>query len=137
LNSLLLIASGMAGGLVACLLLRFGWAALANQKRNAVWRPSSAMNELVYVATHAAIGGGIGLLFWLSWGFTALAGMTWWQQGLSFGLLNALVFGALPLLVLRSVLVCEATLYGLLLSELLLTCTLAGLAVSWSWQKAF
>jgi hypothetical protein len=137
LNSLLLIASGMAGGLVACLLLRFSWAAIASQNRHAVWRPSSAMNELIYVATHAAIGGGIGLLFWLSWGFTALAGLTWWQQGLSFGLLNALVFGALPLLVVRSVLVCDATLYGLLLSELLLTCTLAGLAVSWSWQKAF
>lgn|GEM_PF-2023596 len=137
MNSLLLIASGMAGGLVACLLLRFYWAAAASNSRAAIWRSASAMNELLYVASHAAMGAGIGLLFWLSWGFTALAGLTWWQQGLSFGLLNAAVFGALPLLFVRSVLQCEATLYGLLLSELVLTCTLASLAVSWSWQKAF
>lgn len=137
MNSLLLIASGMAGGLAACLILRFCWAALASQSRAAVWRPSSAMNELLYVSSHAAVGAGVGLLFWLSWGFTALAGLTWWQQGLSFGLLNAAIFGALPLLIVRSLLQIEGVAYGLLLSELAFTCTLAGLAVSWSWQKAF
>lgn len=137
MNSLLLIASGMAGGLAACLLLRFGWAALASQRRATLWRPASAINELLYVASHAAIGAGVGLLFWLSWGFTALAGLTWWQQGLCFGLLNAAVFGALPLVIVRSLLRCEVMLYGVLLSELVLTCTLAGLATSWSWHKAF
>jgi hypothetical protein len=137
LNSLLLIASGMSGGLAACLILRFCWAAMASQSRATVWRHSGAMNELLYVSSHAAIGAGVGFLFWLSWGFTALAGLTWWQQGLSFGLLNALVFGALPLVVVRSVLRFETALYGVLLSELVLTCTLASLATSWSWQKAF
>jgi len=137
LNSLLLIASGMAGGLAACLMLRFCWAAVASQNRTDLWLTSNALNELRYVVAHAAIGAGVGLLFWLSWGFTALAGLTWWQQGVSFGLLNAVVFGALPLLIVRSLLRCDATLYWLLLSELALTCTLASLASSWSWQKAF
>lgn len=137
MNSLLLIASGMAGGLAACLMLRFCWAAVAGQSRTDLWRASNALNELLYVVSHAAIGAGVGLLFWLSWGFTALAGLTWWQQGVSFGLLNAVVFGALPLLIVRSLLRCDATLYWLLLSELVLTCTLASLASSWSWQKAF
>lgn len=137
MNSLLLIASGMAGGLCACLLLRFCWAAVASHSRSQLWRGSSAMNELLYVVSHAGIGGGIGLLFWLSWGFTALAGLSWWQQGLSFGLGNALVFGILPLLIVRSLLRCEAIFYWLVLSEIVLTCAGAGLAVSWSWHKAF
>jgi hypothetical protein len=136
-NSLLLIAAGMAGALAACLLLRFCWTAVASQTRPELWRVSSAMNELLYVVSHAAIGGGVGLLFWLSWGFTALSGLLWWQQGLGFGLLNALVFGLLPLLIVRSLLRCPAIIYWLLLSEIALTCAAAGLASSWSWHKAF
>lgn len=137
MNSLALIAAGMGGGMAACLALRFVWAAVAGQSRLAVWRASSAMNELLYVTTHAAIGAGVGLLFWLSWGFTAMAGWPWWQQGLSFGLLNAVVFGVLPLLIVRSLLDCASTIYWLLLSEILLTCAAAGLAASWSWKQAF
>lgn len=137
MSSLVLIASGMAGGMAACLVLRFVWAAVAGQTQPALWRTSSAMNEMLYVTTHAAIGAGVGLLFWLSWGFTAMADWTWWQQGLGFGLLNALVFGMLPLLIARSLLSCASTIYWLLISEILLTCTAAGLASSWSWQQAF
>lgn len=137
MSSLLLIASGMAGGMFACLILRFVWAAIAGQALPDLWRTSNAMNELLYVSTHAAIGAGVGLLFWLSWGFTALAGLTWWQQGLGFGLANAVVFGVLPLLIVRSLLSCAPTLYWLLVSEILLTCAAAGLASSWSWQQAF
>lgn len=137
MNSLLLIASGMAGGLFACLLLRFCWAGVATWGRAEPWRASSALNELLYVVSHAAIGAGVGLLFWLSWGFTALAGLTWWQQGLSFGLMNAAVFGIVPLAIVRSLLRCEAMVYWLLVSEMALTCTAAALASSWSWHKAF
>ncbi len=137
MSSLALIASGMAGSMAACLVLRFVWATVAGQGQLGVWRTSSAMNELLYVTTHAAIGAGVGLLFWLSWGFTAIAGWTWWQQGLGFGLLNAAVFGLLPLLIARSLLSCANTLYWLLISEIVLTCTAAGLASSWSWQQAF
>jgi len=54
-----------------------------------------------------------------------------------FGLLNALVFGMLPLLIARSMLSCASTIYWLLVSEILLTCAAAGLASSWSWQQAF
>lgn len=137
MNSLALIASGMAGGMAACLVLRFVWAAVAGQTPPALWRTSSSMNELIYVSTHAAIGAGVGLLFWLSWGFTAMSDWSWWQQGLSFGLLNALVFGVLPLLIVGSLLRCASTIYWLLVSEILLTCAAAGLASSWSWQEAF
>lgn len=137
MNSLLLIASGMAGGLFACLILRFVWATLAANTHTSLWRTSNAMNEMLYVASHAAIGGGVGLLFWLSWGFTALAGLSWWQQGLGFGALNAFVFGVIPLLIVRSLVQCAALIYWLLISEALLTCAMAGLASSWSWEQAF
>lgn len=137
MNSLMLIAAGMAGGLSACLILRFVWASVAAQAGHSLWRSSNAMNELLYVGSHALIGGGIGMLFWLSWGFTALAGLAWWQQGLLFGLGNALIFGILPLLVLRSVLHCAPTIYWLLLIEIAGTCAAAALAASWSWRQAF
>lgn len=137
MNSLLLIASGMAGGLFACFVLRFFWASVAGRTRPDLWRTSNAVNELLYVGSHAVIGGGIGLLFWLSWGFTALAGLTWWQQGLGFGLGNALIFGIVPLIIVRSLMHCAVEIYWLLLCELLLTGAAAGLASSWSWQKAF
>jgi hypothetical protein len=136
-NSLMLIASGMAGGLLACLVLRFVWASLAGLMQPSLWRRSSAGNEALYVGTHALMGGGIGLLFWLSWGFTALAGLTWWQQGLGFGLINALVFGLLPMVILRSLVMVAATTYWLLIGELLFTCCTAGLAASWAWNQAF
>lgn len=136
MSSLLLIASGMAGGLCASLVLRFVWATAASRGQSEQWRTSNTVNEMLYVASHAAIGGGIGLLFWLSWGFTALGGLSWWQQGLSFGLANAVIFGIVPLLIVRSLLRCSTTIYWLLTSEILLTCTIAGLASSWSWQRA-
>ncbi|MGE0114587.1 MAG: hypothetical protein AB7T07_06850 [Steroidobacteraceae bacterium] len=137
MSSLLLIASGMAGGLGASLILRFVWATAASRGQTGQWRASNALNELLYVGSHAVIGGGIGLLFWLSWGFTALARFSWWQQGMAFGLANALVFGVVPLLIVRSLLRCSNLIYWLLTSEILLTCITAGLASSWSWQKAF
>jgi hypothetical protein len=40
-------------------------------------------------------------------------------------------------LIVRSLLRCEATVYWLLISEVVLTCATAGLASSWSWHKAF
>lgn len=137
MNSLSLIASGTAGGLAACLVLRFVWAAVASHAGPTLWRNSNSMNEILYVTSHAALGGGVGLLFWLSWGFTALGGLSWWQQGLGFGLANALVFGIVPLLIVRSLLRCAAAIYWLLLGEVLLTSAAAGLASSWSWQQAF
>ena len=143
MSSLMLIASGMAGGLGACLVLRFVWAAVAGRAPSStksdtgLWRHSGAANEILYVGSHALIGAGIGLLFWLSWGFTALSNLTWWQQGLSFALLNALVFGVLPLAVLRSLLRCAISIYWVLLCELLCTSVAASLAVSWSWKHAF
>ncbi|MGC3981351.1 MAG: hypothetical protein QM808_08840 [Steroidobacteraceae bacterium] len=137
MNSLVLIASGMAGALFACLGLRFVWAGIATRSGSDLWQRSNAGRELLYVSSHAAIGGGVGLLFWLSWGFTALARFSWWQQGLGFGLANALVFGLLPLLALRSLLRFDSVVYWIWMGEVLITCSAAGIASSWSWQQAF
>ena len=137
MNSLKLIASGMAGALAVCLVLRFIWASRAHQSKASLWRGSNAFNELLYVSSHALMGGGIGWLFWLSWGFTAVADLGWWQQGLAFGLGNALVFGLLPLLMLRSLLRAESQLYWLLSAEIVSTCAAAGMAASWSWKQGF
>jgi hypothetical protein len=121
-NAMLLVSPGMAAGLAISLLLRFYWAAVAARSATPAWRDSTAWNEALYVGSHAALGGGIGLLFWLSWGFTALVQLSWWQRGAIFGLANALVFSALPLLIARSLLRTPSPLLQLLLIETLCTC---------------
>ncbi|MGE0188043.1 MAG: hypothetical protein AB7F79_01840 [Steroidobacteraceae bacterium] len=136
MNPLLLISPGMAAGLGVCLLLRFGWAKLADRTDSGAWRQAGGWNEVLYVSAHAALGGGIGLLFWLSWGFTALVHVSWWQRGLIFGLANALVFSILPLLIVRSLLRTPPFFIRVMLAEALCTCVTVGLVCSWAWSQA-
>jgi predicted cobalt transporter CbtA len=126
----------MAAGLGVCLLLRFAWAKRAARDNHETWREATTWNEVLYVSAHAALGGGVGLLFWLSWGFTALVGVSWWQRGIVFGVANALVFTVLPLLIVRSLLPISSAVWRVLLVETLCTYIAASLACSWAWSQA-
>ena len=134
MNPLILISPGMAAGLAICLILRFYWARCATRSNSGVWREPGARNEIYYVSAHAALGGGIGLLFWLSWGFTALVQLSWWQRGIIFGLANAIVLSALPLLISQSLLRSAQPLSRMILVESISTCIAASLACSWTWS---
>jgi hypothetical protein len=126
----------MTAALGVSLVLRFVWSALGQRSETNLWRDASALNELVYVGAHALLGAGIGLLFWLSWGLSALVQVPWWQRGVVFGVLNATVFGAIPVLIVRSLLAAPKPLLRMLLVEMFLSSLAASLACSWTWSQS-
>lgn len=135
MNPLLLIGPSMAAALTSCLLLRYYWAYRTRRECNIPWALPSALMEALYVISHAAFGLGIGVLFWLSWGLPALVQINWWQRGLLFGLLNTLIFGALPVLMVRAVLKPLTAWVRIYLIELSCTSITASLAASWAWSR--
>lgn len=129
------LAAGTAGGLAASLLLRVIWQWIATAPAtNTLSR--AAWSELEYVALHAFWGAGLGLLFWLSWGLTALIGVSWWLRGLAFGLLCSGIIVA-PLLLMARLLLNWPWLVALgLLLDALSTSALVGLICAWNWTHA-
>lgn len=135
MNPLLVIGPSMAAALTSCLVLRYYWAYRTAHDHDMPWALSSAFNEAMYVIAHAAFGLGVGILFWLSWGLPALIEINWWQRGLLFGLLNTLIFGGLPVLMVRAVLNPLTAWVRIYLIELSCTSIAASLAASWAWSR--
>ncbi len=135
MNPLLLIGPSMGAALSSGLVLRYCWVYLTTRDSSTPWTLSSAFNEALYVISHAAFGLGIGVLFWLSWGLPALVQINWWQRGLLFGLLNTLIFGVLPVLMVRAVLKPLTAWVWIYLIELSCTSLTASLAASWAWSR--
>jgi len=89
--------------------------------------------RILMLFAHLALGVALGFVFWISWGFTALVGVAWWQRGIVFALLTYLIC-AVPLIgALRSTLRTRASLSAAIASQWFLTFLLAGLACAWSW----
>jgi hypothetical protein len=123
-----------------------GIAGLVSNALSAIWvilfahlRPQSATSNrsgeqhIAMLIAHLVVGISLGFIFWLSWGFTAIVGITWWQRGIVFAFATwtlCLVPLASTQLhtvrVPRNVTVTVAT-------QWLLTFVLAGLACAWSW----
>ncbi len=132
----LLLLYGAIGGLASVLaaaLLR----SLLSAARPEATEPESpptllpSWRDLFEAATHVFAGAGIGLVFWLSWGFAAIVTVPWWVRGIAFGGICALVV-AVPALVgtaLRTGMRSKQA-AGLLL-EWTYTCVMAGLACAW------
>ena len=89
--------------------------------------------HLLALLAHLAVGLGLGFIFWLSWGFTALVGVTWWQRGLIFGLaLWALC--VVPLISAQRWNLRErSATIAIVAAQWLTTFGLAGLACAWRW----
>jgi hypothetical protein len=136
LYAMLMMSSGMTAGLVVSLAMRFVWAGMARLRWQAQWRDAGVTNELLFMMGHCLLGAGLGLVFWLSWGFTALVDLTWWQRGTTFGLIIAVIFGGLPLLLMRSLLRVPCSVAVFWACEILLLGVMAGLNCSWHWQGA-
>lgn len=125
------LAAGTAGGLAASLLLRLLWQYIVIAPAPAASRPG--WSEAQYVLLHASWGAGLGLLFWLSWGLTALIGVAWWVRGLAFGGLCGIVL-ALPVLFMARLLSRWSWLLIVgLVFDAFSTSLMAGLLCAWSW----
>lgn len=88
--------------------------------------------EVIEAGTHVLAGAGIGVLFWLSWGFAAIVTVPWWVRGVAFG-------GACAVTLAVPSLVAAALRTGIrprqafaLLLEWSYTCVSAGLACAWA-----
>lgn len=124
--------AGMLAGLIHFATAPF-YASIVPNLQAAVPTPGSTA-QLAALAIHPLAGLGLGLLFWLSWGLTAVVGVPWWQRGLAFASVLWLV-GCLPVLAaqtLRLRIPCAAAI--VIASEWLLTLALVGLACAWTWH---
>jgi hypothetical protein len=99
---------------------------------NAVSRQSLEQRIAMLVA-HLAVGVALGFVYWLSWGFTAIVGVAWWQRGIIFALatwtLCCVPLVSAQLLTLRIPRSVTAT----IATQWLTTFVLAGLACAWHW----
>ncbi len=135
LNALPVISFGMATGLACCVVLRFFWAHSNSRHSNYIWPTPSALNEILFVSLHAAFGAGIGLLFWLSWGFCAVVHLTWWQRGGLFGLINAVILIVLPVLMSHTLMKPDTLRMKIILINGVFTTIVTALAASWAWSQ--
>jgi hypothetical protein len=132
----LLLLYGAIGGLAGVLVAALLRSLLAVGRRSvpeATPQPSllPTWMEVVEAATHVFAGAGIGLLFWLSWGFAAIVTVPWWVRGLAFGGACAVTL-AVPALVGASLRTRVRPAQAVvLLLEWSYTCVMAGLACAW------
>jgi hypothetical protein len=95
----------------------------------------TAQDHLLTMLLHLCAGVGLGLVFWLSWGFTALVAITWWQRGLAFALL---LWATLCVPFVIHVTMSQRARIDVALGvtlQWLTTLVLVGLACSWSWSQ--
>jgi hypothetical protein len=89
-----------------------------------------------YVAmliAHLVVGIALGFIFWLSWGFTAIVGVPWWQRGIIFAFATWLLC-CLPLISTQLISVrVQRSVTATIAVQWLVTFVLAGLACAWSW----
>jgi len=124
---------GALAGLSAGVLTEFIATYLVNDKV-APWRERRLAHELAAVALHLLAGIALALLYWLSWGLTAIVGVEWWQRGMAFALLTwaALV---LPLLATQLLYARVGWRWFVQFAlDGLLTCAIVGLACAWTWS---
>lgn len=85
------------------------------------------------LVAHLVVGIGLGFIFWLSWGFTAIVGVPWWQRGIIFALATWMLC-CLPLISTQLLAVrVPRSVTATVAAQWLLTFMLAGLACAWSW----
>jgi hypothetical protein len=131
-----LLLTGALSGMVSLLAHAVLWS-LAEMVRPQLRTAHASFRQLDVpdILLHLLAGTGLGLLFWLSWGLTAIVNVPWWARGLAFAVLTwtamalpaALSMARAAPIPLASVLV--------IATRWATTCLIAGLACSWGWAK--
>lgn len=133
-----LLLTGALSGLVSALAHAVIWSlAEAVRPRLAATNAASQQFDVPDMILHMLAGTGLGLLFWLSWGLTAIVDVPWWLRGLTFGSLGWLTLG-LPA-VISTARAAEIARAGAaaIAARWAMTCVITGLACAWSWQARF
>jgi hypothetical protein len=125
------LAAGATGSVVAAVLLRYVWRAFGLARADmGTWVESQ------YLVIHAVWGLAFGLLFWLSWGLTAIVSVSWWWRGTAFGLLCGGVIVLPVLWIARLLLNWPWRTVAALLSDAVATSLSAGLLCAWTWAHS-
>src|SRR5690349_17900148 len=84
-----LLLTGALSGLVSLLAHAVIWS-LAEMIRPQLRTTQTSVRQLDVpdVLLHLIAGTALGLLFWLSWGLTAIVSVSWWMRGLAFASLT-------------------------------------------------
>jgi len=132
-----LLLTGSLSGLVSILAQAVLWSlAEAAFPRLRAEGASSRQLDVPDILVHMAAGVGLGLLFWLSWGLTAIVDVSWWQRGLIFGGLTWAVLIAPSVISIARAMQLAAMPATVLAMRWATTCVIAGLACAWSWERA-
>ena len=131
-----LLLTGALSGLVSLLAHAVIWslAEMIRPQLRTVQTPYRQL-DVPDILLHLIAGTGLGLLFWLSWGLTAIVSVPWWMRGLAFAALTWIAL-ALP----ASLSVARARQITLMSVSVIATrwattCLIAGLACSWGWDR--
>ena len=128
----LLNAGGIAGLVSSAITSLWAMAYALLWPASDVPKPT-AERHLALLLAHFLTGIGLGFVFWVSWGFTAIVGVGWWQRGLIFAL-TTWTMCCIPLisaqiLVLRQ----RAAVTAMLALQWLVNFLLVGFACAWTW----
>lgn len=128
----LLNAGGIAGlighAITALWAMAYAWLRPAGD----LPKPTGEQH-LLMLLVHLLTGIGLGFVFWVSWGFTAIVGVSWWQRGVIFALatwaLACIPLVSANLLTLRV----RGAATAMIALQWLATFVLVGLACAWTW----
>jgi hypothetical protein len=131
-----LLLTGALSGLVSLLAHAVIWS-FAEMIRPQLRTTQISVRQLDVpdVLLHLIAGTALGLLFWLSWGLTAIVGVSWWMRGLAFASLTWVGL-AMPaaLSIARATQVTRSSV-TVIATRWATTCLIAGLACSWGWER--
>lgn len=129
-----MLLTGSLSGLISVLAQTVIWSiveALAPRAR----ATQMAQLDVPDILLHMLTGAGLGLLFWLSWGLTAIVDVPWWHRGLVFGGVNWLVLVAPTVISVARYRETGLQVGTVLAARWMTTCLIAGLACAWNWQR--
>jgi hypothetical protein len=128
----LLNAGGIAG-LVGSAITSLWTVAYAQLRPGSNVPKSTAEQHLALLIAHLITGVGLGFVFWVSWGFTAIVGVPWWQRGVIFAVATWALFFIPLISTLLLALRVRASVTATIALQWLTTFMLAGLACAWTW----
>ena len=104
-------------------------------KAPAHWREPGLPLQLGTLTIYLLVGVGLGFLFWVSWGLTAIVGVPWWLRGSVFAVLLWCV-GCLPVLAMQLIsLRMHWSAAAVFAIDWLVILLAVGLACAWTWAR--
>lgn len=132
-----LLLTGALSGLVSLLAHSVIWS-FAEMVRPRLRLSTAGQRQLDVpdILLHLVAGTGLGLLFWLSWGLTAIVNVSWWWRGACFGAITWLMVATPAVISMARSREIGFGPAAVIATRWATTCFIAGLACSWGWERS-